>query len=113
MATLVRVERVDRVTVLTLDQLRERHSVKWRHYPPDVLTLFVAEMDTPLAPPVAEALSTAVARGDTGYANDGGLAEAYAGFSADRFGWGRARSGNGCPGRRKSDGPHFGSRSET
>jgi cystathionine beta-lyase len=75
------------LTVLALDQLRERHSVKWRLYPPDVLPLFVAEMDTPLAPPIADALATAVAQGDTGYANGGRLAEAFAGFSADRFGW--------------------------
>jgi cystathionine beta-lyase len=75
------------LTALTLDQLRERHSVKWRHHPPDVLPLFVAEMDTPLAPPIADALARAVALGDTGYASGGGLAEAYAGFSAARFGW--------------------------
>ena len=40
--------RVGRVTIfdtVPLDQLRRRTSEKWRHYPPDVLPLFVAEMD--------------------------------------------------------------------
>lgn len=69
------------------DQLRERLSVKWRYFPPDVLPSFVAEMDTPLAPPVAEALLNAVRRGDTGYATPAGLPEAFAEFAARRYGW--------------------------
>lgn len=40
---------------LSLDQLRPRTSFKWREYPEDVLPLFVAEMDVPLAEPVARA----------------------------------------------------------
>ncbi|MEJ7742204.1 MAG: aminotransferase class I/II-fold pyridoxal phosphate-dependent enzyme [Nocardioidaceae bacterium] len=32
---------------LTLDQLRQRTSLKWRHHPADVLPLWVAEMDVP------------------------------------------------------------------
>jgi cystathionine beta-lyase len=75
------------LTELDLDQLRTRRSVKWRMYPPDVLPLWVAEMDTPVAPPIAEALHAAVSRGDTGYENAGRLPSAYAGFSAARFGW--------------------------
>ncbi len=43
------------LTVLPIEALRARHSVKWRQFDPDVLPLFVAEMDTPLAPPIAEA----------------------------------------------------------
>ncbi|WP_239137519.1 MalY/PatB family protein [Sphaerisporangium rufum] len=70
-----------------LDELRARHSAKWREYPADVLPVWVAEMDTPLAPPIAAALAEALERGDTGYAVPGGLPEAYAGFSARRFGW--------------------------
>ncbi|HET6212819.1 MAG TPA: aminotransferase class I/II-fold pyridoxal phosphate-dependent enzyme [Micromonosporaceae bacterium] len=61
--------------------------MKWRRYDPDVLPLWVAEMDAPLAPPVTEALAAAVRRGDTGYAHPGRLAEAYADFSARRFGY--------------------------
>lgn len=72
---------------LTPDQLRERISVKYRYFPPDVLPAFVAEMDTPLAPPVAEALIAAVRRGDTGYPTPAGLPDAFAEFAARRYGW--------------------------
>jgi len=72
---------------LDLPALRRRRSMKWCRYPGDVLPLWVAEMDTPLAPPVAEALSQAVRMGDTGYADVGQLAEAFAGFAHSRFGW--------------------------
>lgn len=73
---------------LSLDQLRERTSEKWREYPADVLPLFVAETDFPLAPAVTAALERAVRTGDTGYvASRGPLAEAFAGFAQRRFGW--------------------------
>jgi len=73
---------------LSLADLRQRRSAKWRTYPPDVLPLPVAEMDFPVAKPVAEALRAAIDRSDLGYAGpDGGLAEALAGFAARRWGW--------------------------
>jgi cystathionine beta-lyase len=72
---------------LSLDRLRERQSVKWRMYEPDVLPMFVAEMDCALAPPVAAALAGAVRRGDTGYAWPGRLPGAFGGFASRRFGW--------------------------
>ncbi|MBO0869782.1 MAG: aminotransferase class I/II-fold pyridoxal phosphate-dependent enzyme, partial [Micromonosporaceae bacterium] len=72
---------------ITWEQARERHSVKWRMYEPDVLPLWVAEMDVALAPPIRAALADAVARGDTGYAHLGRLGEAFAGFAARRYGW--------------------------
>jgi cystathionine beta-lyase len=75
------------LTALTLGELRERRSIKWRRYDPDVLPLWVAEMDTPLAEPIADALTAAVARGDTGYAHPGRLREAFADFAARRYGW--------------------------
>ncbi|MFT4157810.1 MAG: aminotransferase class I/II-fold pyridoxal phosphate-dependent enzyme [Microbacterium sp.] len=76
------------VTALSLDELRLRSSEKWREYPDDVLPLFVAETDFPLAPAVSAALRDAVERGDTGYvASRNPLAEAYAGFAKRRFGW--------------------------
>jgi len=78
---------VNPLTELTLDQLRTRRSVKWQTHPADVLPMFIAEMDTPLAPPLAQALSTAVERGDTGYAQPGGLFEVYAEFARKRFDW--------------------------
>jgi cystathionine beta-lyase len=54
----------------------------------DVLPLPVAEMDFPIAGPVAEALHAAIGRSDLGYASPGPeLAEALAGFAARRWGW--------------------------
>ncbi len=72
---------------LSLEQLRERTSMKWRAFPPDVLPLWVAEMDVPLAEPVARALNDLVARGDTGYPAGTAYAEALAGFASERWGW--------------------------
>lgn len=72
---------------LTLEDLRRRTSIKWTMHPPDVLPAFVAEMDVPLAEPVARALTEAVALGDTGYPRPRVYAEALASFAADRWGW--------------------------
>jgi cystathionine beta-lyase len=72
---------------LTIDQLRQRTSVKWREHPDDVLPLWVAEMDVPLAEPIARALHLAIDRGDTGYPCGDEYAEALAGFAARRWGW--------------------------
>lgn len=73
---------------LPLDQLRRRRSVKWRAFPEDVLPLFVAETDYPLAPAVQQALTDAVALGDTGYTpDDPGIRGAYVGFATRRYGW--------------------------
>lgn len=76
------------VKALSLAELRERTSEKWREYPADVLPLFVAETDFPLAPAITEALQRAVEIGDTGYmASKTPLAAAFAGFASRRYGW--------------------------
>ncbi|MFV2102958.1 MalY/PatB family protein [Micromonospora sp. LOL_024] len=75
------------LTQFTLAELRQRTSVKWRMYADDVLPLWVAEMDVPLATPVAEALHAAVDRGDTGYQYGTAYAEALADFAARRWAW--------------------------
>lgn len=76
------------VRALSLESLRERTSEKWREYPADVLPMFVAETDFPLAPAVTRALERAVRTGDTGYvASRTPLAEAFAGFALRRYGW--------------------------
>jgi cystathionine beta-lyase len=75
------------LTELDDAQLRLRSSAKWRVYDPDVLPMWVAEMDTPLAPAIVAALTRAVERGDTGYAHPGRLPEAFAGYAYRRFGW--------------------------
>jgi cystathionine beta-lyase len=73
---------------LPIDALRERSSTKWRRYPADVLPLFVAETDFPLAPAITARLARAVELGDTGYTPpEPGIREAYVGFAARRFGW--------------------------
>jgi cysteine-S-conjugate beta-lyase len=72
-----------------LDVLRRRTSEKWTTHPPDVLPMFVAEMDFPLAPAIRAALLEAIERGDTGYFNPRlrGVRESFAGFARDRWGW--------------------------
>jgi cystathionine beta-lyase len=71
-----------------LDRLRQRTSIKWRAYPDDVLPLFIAELDFPLADPIARALREAIDRSDTGYAfASPHLGEAFAAFASARWGW--------------------------
>ena len=71
-----------------LSDLRERTSEKWRSFPPDVLPLFVAEMDYPLAEPIADALIAAVKRSDTGYIGpDDEVQRAFATFAERHWGW--------------------------
>lgn len=72
---------------LTLEQLRARTSMKWRAHPPDVLPLWVAEMDTKLAPTVAGAIHQAVDAGDTGYPYGKAYAKAVAEFASRRWQW--------------------------
>ncbi|MGI8331388.1 MalY/PatB family protein [Actinomadura scrupuli] len=72
---------------LSLRALRSRSSLKWRAYPEDVLPLWVAEMDVPLAEPVARAITDAVARGDTGYPVGRDYARALSDFAAERWAW--------------------------
>ncbi len=68
--------------------LRQRSSVKWRMFPEDVLPLFVAETDFPLAPPIQDALMAAIRNSDTGYTPPTSeLPEAFAGFADARWGW--------------------------
>ncbi|KQQ51098.1 MalY/PatB family protein [Plantibacter sp. Leaf314] len=71
-----------------LDLLRTRTSEKWSEYPDDVLPMFVAEMDVPLAPVIRAALHAAIDRGDAGYvASRTRLPEAFADFASRRWGW--------------------------
>lgn len=73
---------------LPIDELRQRSSTKWRKYPADVIPMFVAETDYPLAPAISRVLARAVALGDTGYTPpDPGLRDAFVGFARRRLGW--------------------------
>ncbi|SEK48203.1 MalY/PatB family protein [Streptacidiphilus jiangxiensis] len=79
--------RNDPLVQLSLDRLRRRTSMKWRAYPGDVLPLWVAEMDVPLAPAVAAAVHEAIDLGDTGYPYGRAYAEALADFAHERWRW--------------------------
>ncbi len=61
--------------------------MKWRAHPADVLPLWVAEMDVPLAPTVIGALHRAIDDGDTGYPYGTGYAEAVSEFAGQRWDW--------------------------
>ena len=67
---------------LTPEQLRARRTQKWSFYPPDILPMWVAEMDYPLAPPVAAALRRAVDAEVVGYPSARQLDELAAEFVA-------------------------------
>ncbi len=67
--------------------MRARTSLKWLTYEPDVLPLWVAEMDTAPAEVITDALRAALSRGDTGYPAGSDLPAAFAEFAADRWGW--------------------------
>ncbi len=41
---------------LTEQQLRGRKTIKWNHFGPDVLPLWIAEMDFPTAPAVVDGI---------------------------------------------------------
>ncbi|TQK76731.1 cystathionine beta-lyase [Rarobacter incanus] len=72
---------------MPLRLLRQRTSVKWSTYGPDVLPLWVAEMDCDLAEPIVGAVTRAVQRGDTGYWAGKHLRDAFGEVAAARWGW--------------------------
>lgn len=78
------------IDALPLELLQQRGSTKWATHPKDVLPLFVAESDFPLAPAVTDVLRRAVDLGDTGYTPPParhGLLPVFASFAERRMGW--------------------------
>jgi cysteine-S-conjugate beta-lyase len=74
----------------TAASLRRRRTAKWNYYPPDVLALWVAEMDFPTAPVVLSAIAEAVDRQEFGYARADlatGLPRATTQWLSARYGW--------------------------
>ncbi len=74
---------------VTAEELRRRGGLKWSLFP-DAIGAFVAEMDFGTAPAVTEALHAAVDTAAFGYLPPAlvqGMSEAYAAWSADRYGW--------------------------
>jgi cystathionine beta-lyase len=72
-----------------LATLHERRSEKWAGHDDDVLVATTAEMDFPLAEPVAEVLRAAIDRSDLGYAPPAPrrLRDAFVGFARRRLRW--------------------------
>ena len=78
---------------VTLDELRRRTSMKWRAHPADVLPLWVAEMDVPLAEPVVRALADARRRAATPATRRApSTPRRWRDFAARALGLGRARA---------------------
>ncbi len=75
---------------LTPDRLRARRSLKWASQPPDVLAMWVAEMDYPTAPAITAALHRGVDAETFGYpldAQPSGLADVLVADLVRRHGW--------------------------
>jgi cystathionine beta-lyase len=72
-----------------LATLHERRSEKWTGHDNDVLVATTAEMDFPLAEPVADVLRAAIDRSDLGYAPPAPrrLRDAFVGFARRRLRW--------------------------
>ena len=76
---------------LDIDELRRRRGEKWAQYPPDVLPAWVADMDFPVAEPIARHLAEAVRTHDLGYPinpTPSALPSVFAKRVLERFGWG-------------------------
>jgi cystathionine beta-lyase len=77
------------LTVPPLSELHKRRSEKWDPFPPDVLASTIAEMDYPVAEPIAQVLHDAINRHDLGYAYVATerMRHAFTGFAARRMRW--------------------------
>ncbi|MBS3974167.1 MAG: pyridoxal phosphate-dependent aminotransferase [Actinobacteria bacterium] len=74
---------------ITLAELQRQPGVKWHHFDPDVIALWVADMDFPVAPEIVAALQER-AGGYLGYSlatGEPGLLEAILERMAARYGW--------------------------
>jgi cysteine-S-conjugate beta-lyase len=74
---------------LTEEQLRQRKTIKWNLFGPDVLPLWIAEMDFPTAPAVLDGIRACVANEEFGYppAGEDDLPKATADWCRRRYGW--------------------------
>ena len=74
---------------LTEQQLRERKTIKWNHFGPEVLPLWIAEMDFRTAPAVVDGIRAAVTDEEFGYPafREDTLARATADWCRRRYGW--------------------------
>ncbi|WP_046301775.1 MalY/PatB family protein [Mycobacterium sp. UM_Kg27] len=74
---------------LTPEQLRARNTIKWNHFAPDVLALWIAEMDFPTAPEVLDGVRACVANEEFGYPalSSATLPVALTQWCERRYGW--------------------------
>ncbi|MGF2944803.1 MalY/PatB family protein [Mycobacterium sp. Lab-001] len=74
---------------LTEEQLRRRNTIKWNYFAPDVLPLWVAEMDYPTAPAVRDGVRRCVENEEFGYPpfTEDALPRATADWCRQRYGW--------------------------
>jgi cystathionine beta-lyase len=71
-----------------IEELRERHSSKWRRFNRDVLPMHVAEMDYEIAPGIKSLIIDFTTRSDLGYLGPiPELGEAFAGFAKRHWNW--------------------------
>src|SRR6266849_3485374 len=68
--------------VLSVDDLRSRSGGKWRKYPSDVISAFVADMDFKVAPAIQEAVEQLVDHQDYGYGQMTDTVPLFDAFSA-------------------------------
>lgn len=72
----------------SLEQLRLRHSSKWRRYNSDVLPMHVAEMNYEIAPSIKALLVEFIQNSDIGYLGPvPEVASSFVGFAQRRWGW--------------------------
>lgn len=69
------------------ETLRRRTSIKWTRFEPDVLPMFVAEMDVLPAPAITERLQRAITDGDLGYPEQPEYQTSFAAFAEWMWGW--------------------------
>jgi cysteine-S-conjugate beta-lyase len=75
---------------LDIAELRRRRGEKWAEYPADVLPAWVADMDFPVAEPIAKYLAGRIAIHDLGYPQNptpAALPTVFAKRALERFGW--------------------------
>jgi cysteine-S-conjugate beta-lyase len=71
-----------------IEELKERHSSKWRRFNRDVIPMHVAEMDYEIAPTIKALLIDFVTRSDLGYLGPvPEVGQAFAGFAKRHWNW--------------------------
>ena len=71
-----------------IEELKERHSSKWRRFNRDVIPMHVAEMDYEIAPTIKSLLIDFVTRSDLGYLGPvPEVGQAFAGFAKRHWNW--------------------------